>query len=224
MNILAFETSTEFCSVALLTGGDIRHAEQHAGNQHSELILSMVSDLLLESGISLQQLNGIAFGEGPGSFTGLRIACGVAQGLAFALNIPVVGVSTLKALAAQTESTRVVVALDARMGEIYYAAYEKIADQDWQTVNAPTLCAPRNAPNLIGNDWVGCGSGFDVFSNELSERYLNHIQETRGGLFPRAKEIVQLALPILKCGKGIHPSAAVPSYIRNKVALKENER
>ena len=136
---------------------------------------------LLESGISLQQLDGIAFGEGPGSFTGLRIACGVAQGLAFAMNIPVVGVSTLKALATQVGNAKVVVALDARMGEIYYAAYEKITDQDWKTVNAPILCAPRNVPNLTGNDWVGCGSG-------------------------------------------IHPSEAVPSYIRNKVALKESER
>ena len=210
--------------MALLIGGDILHTERHAGNQHSELVLSMVSDLLLESGISLQQLDGIAFGEGPGSFTGLRIACGVAQGLAFAMNIPVVGVSTLKALATQAGNTKVVVALDARMGEIYYAAYEKITDQDWKTVNAPILCAPRNAPNLTGNDWVGCGSGFDVFNNELGERYCNHIQETRSGLFPRAKEIVQLALPVLKCGNGIHPSVAVPSYIRNKVALKESER
>ena len=87
--------------MALLISGDILHTERHAGNQHSELVLSMVSDLLLESGISLQQLDSIAFGEGPGSFTGLRIACGVAQGLAFAMNIPVVGVSTLKALATQ---------------------------------------------------------------------------------------------------------------------------
>ncbi len=224
MNILALETSTEFCSVALALNGDIFHQEQHVGNMHSELILSMIDDLLKKSNLSPQQINGIAFGEGPGSFTGLRIACGVAQGLAFAINIPVVGVSTLKAVAARAKSAKVVVALDARMGEIYHAAFEQLNDEEWSTVHSGSLCTPENAPLLTNSGWIGCGSGFAIFQDELCKRYGESVCEIRSELYPRAKEIAELALPIFMRGEGFPASGAIPCYIRNKVALKESER
>lgn len=224
MNILALETSTEFCSVALLLNSEILYKEQHAENRHSELILSMINNLLQECSLTLQQINCIAFGEGPGSFTGLRIACGITQGLAFAMNIPVVGVSILKAMAQQANSPKVIVALDARMGEIYHAAFERLNDSEWNTVQEATLCTPENAPISIGTGWIGCGSGFAIFRDELWKRYDSSIVEFHNDLHPRAKEVAELAQPIFMRGEGIHASEATPYYIRNKVALKESER
>jgi len=184
----------------------------------------MINDLLQECSLSLQQITGIAFGKGPGSFTGLRIACGVAQGLAFAKNIPVVGVNTLKALAHQVNKSKIIVTLDARMGEIYHATFERLNDSEWNTVQEVTLCKPENAPILIGSGWIGCGSGFAIFKNELCKRYGDGIDEFHSDLHPHAKEIAELALPIFIRGESIQASQATLSYIRNKVALKEGER
>ncbi len=124
LKILAFDTSTEYCSVALFLDGAIKSREVLAGQRHSELILPMVRQGLAEGGLALTQLDGIAFGAGPGSFTGLRIACGIAQGLAFGADLPVLGVCTLEALAQEAGGGRVIAALDARMSQIYHAAYE----------------------------------------------------------------------------------------------------
>lgn len=194
------------------------------GNRHSELILPMINDLLQECSLSLQQITGIAFGKGPGSFTGLRIACGVAQGLAFAKNIPVVGINTLEAIAHQVNKSKIIVTLDARMGEIYHATFERLNDLEWNTVQEATLCKPENAPTLIGSGWIGCGSGFDIFKDELCKRYGDSINEFRSDLHPRAKEVAELALPFFMRGESIQASKATLSYIRNKVALKEHER
>ncbi|MEK7708231.1 MAG: tRNA (adenosine(37)-N6)-threonylcarbamoyltransferase complex dimerization subunit type 1 TsaB, partial [Pseudomonadota bacterium] len=142
MKILALETSTEFCSVALYLDGKIFNKEILAERRHSEILLPMVHELLEESALALQQLDGIAFGAGPGSFTGLRIACGVAQGLAYATNLPVIGISTLEAVAQQIDEQKIIVALDARMGEIYHAAYQRLTNYDWQVISPPTLCLP----------------------------------------------------------------------------------
>jgi tRNA threonylcarbamoyladenosine biosynthesis protein TsaB len=122
LKILALETSTEFCSVALYLDDKILTQEILAERRHSEIVLPMVQEILADAELTLAQLDGIAFGAGPGSFTGLRIACGVAQGLAFATNLPIVGVSTLEAIAQQTGEQKIIAALDARMGEIYHAA------------------------------------------------------------------------------------------------------
>ena len=199
MNILALETSTEFCSIALTLNSDISHQEQHVSNTHSELILSMIDDLLKKSNLSPQQINGIAFGEGP-------------------------GVSTLKAVAARAKSAKVIVALDARMGEIYHAAFEQLNDEEWSTVHSGSLCTPENAPLLTNSGWVGCGSGFAIFKDELCKRYGESVCEIRSELYPRAKEVAELALPIFMRGEGLPASGAIPCYIRNKVALKESER
>jgi tRNA threonylcarbamoyladenosine biosynthesis protein TsaB len=223
LKILALETSTEFCSVALSLDGKVSGQEILAGRNHSEMILPMVQKFLAEAELALQQLDGIAFGAGPGSFTGLRIACGVAQGLAYATGLPVAAISTLEAVAQQTDAEKVIVALDARMGELYYAAYQKSASADWTTINPPALCLPQQAPAVSGNRWHGCGSGFDVYP-DLSQLYREHIQQIHYGLHPRAQEVAQLALPKFRDGACVDPAHAMPVYIRNKVALKENER
>ena len=224
MKILALETSTEFCSVALYLDGKIFNKEILAERRHSEILLPMIHELLEESALALQQLDGIAFGAGPGSFTGLRIACGVAQGLAYATNLPVIGINTLEAVAQQIDEQKIIVALDARMGEIYHAAYQKAENFDWKVISPPTLCLPQHAPSVPGNGWIGCGSGFDVYRKELSTLYSENIHQVHYKLHPQAGEIAQLALPKFTDGSNTDPANATPVYIRNKVALKENER
>lgn len=224
MKILALETSTEFCSVALYLGDRVLHKEILADRCHSEILLPMVQEILAEAELSLTQIDGIAFGAGPGSFTGLRIACGVAQGLAYATNLPVTGISTLEAVAQKMGEQRIIVALDARMGEIYHAAYQKLTDNYWQTVSPPILCSPRHAPSLTGSGWNGGGSGFDVYNKELPAFYSKNIRQIHYGLHPHAREIAQLAIPKFTDETNTDPANATPVYIRNKVALKENER
>lgn len=224
MNIIAFDTSTEYCSLALWRDGEICYKEIFAGQRHSELLLPMLHEMLTENNLALKQINGYAFGAGPGSFTGIRIACGIAQGLAFATECPVTGISTLEALAQRIINGKVVVALDARMGEIYHAAYEKQDTGTWRTVCKATVCAPTNAPTLSGNNWIGCGSGFDLYQKELSKHYSEHLSHIKNGLFPHAREIATLAATKFSNKLATNPIHATPIYVRNKVALKENER
>lgn len=223
MNIIALDTSTEYCSLALWLKGNIISKEVLAGQRHSELLLPMLQTMLIEASIPLNQIDGVAFGAGPGSFTGLRIACGIAQGLAFAQNVPIVGISTLEALAQQVNTSKVLAALDARMGELYFAAYEKTAT-GWHNVHAPQLCRPETAPIVHGKGWVGCGSGFDLYPSNLSKHYSDHLQQIMTGCYPHAREIAQLAAVKFAKGEGKAAEEALPVYIRNKVALKENER
>ena len=223
MKILALDTSTEYCSLALWLDGEILSREVLAGQRHSELILPLLQEMLAEAGLTLAQLDGIAFGAGPGSFTGLRIACGVVQGLAFGADLPVVGICTLEALAQQTGDNNVIAALDARMGEIYHAAYTKSAD-GWRAVSEPVLCLPQQAPLLPGDNWTGCGSGFAKYDAALRSRYHGCVGRIAGSLSPRAREVVQLAAPRFATGLAVDPADAAPLYIRNKVALKESER
>lgn len=224
MNIIAFDTSTEYCSLALWVNSELQHKETLAGQRHSELLLPMLHEILAENSLALKQLDGFAFGAGPGSFTGLRIACGIAQGLAFATERPVIGISTLKALAQRVKKNKVVVALDARMGEIYHAAYEKKNADDWKTVSKATVCIPNLAPSLSGKGWASCGSGFDLYQQELTEHYRGQINDHNHGLYPHAREIAQLAANKFSNGMVDDPIQAAPIYIRNKVALKESER
>ncbi|MFA5372417.1 MAG: tRNA (adenosine(37)-N6)-threonylcarbamoyltransferase complex dimerization subunit type 1 TsaB, partial [Sideroxydans sp.] len=154
MNILAVETSTEYCSVALWQDGVVRERCEHVGQKHSEVLLQMLDTLLKEAGCTMQDVDGIAFGKGPGSFTGVRIACGVAQGLALGAGVGVVGVCTLEALAEASGQDKVIAALDARMGELYFSAYEKRNDE-WVEVIAPCLCKAEDAPVLSGKGWFG---------------------------------------------------------------------
>jgi tRNA threonylcarbamoyladenosine biosynthesis protein TsaB len=223
LKILALDTSTEYCSVALLSDNDVTSREDYAGQRHSELILPMVRQVLADSGITLADLDGIAFGSGPGSFTGLRIACGITQGLAFGADLPVVGICTLEALAQEAGAEKVVTALDARMGEIYHAAYEK-GRHEWQPVAQPSLCRPENAPLPKGDNWIACGSGFDMYEERLRVRYEGCVKRIISQTRPNAHSIARLAVGKFARGQSTGPSEAAPLYIRNKVALKENER
>lgn len=223
MKILALDTSTELCSVALWQDGVALVREELAGQRHSELVLSMVQALLAEGGLSLTGLDGIAFGEGPGSFTGLRIGCGVAQGLAFGADLPVAGVCTLLALAEGLAAKRVIACLDARMGEVYHAVYEKHGG-DWQTVSAPGLSLPQAAPEVMGAGWSGCGNGFAAYADALRARYGTQLEKVVPDMLPHAAQIASLGAAQFQRGLGRDAAEAAPLYIRNKVALKTNER
>jgi tRNA threonylcarbamoyladenosine biosynthesis protein TsaB len=223
LNLLALETSTEFCTVALQCGERLLIRKEHAGQRHSERVLPMVDAVLNEAGLQPVDLDAVAFGAGPGSFTGLRIACGVAQGLAFALDIPVAAVGTLEALAEQADSPRVLACLDARMGEVYLAAYEWHGEE-WQVRVAPCLCAPQAAPLPAVEGWVACGSGFERYPALLDKALAGRVGELRAGLFPHAREIARIGARRFKAGLCVPAEEAAPVYIRDKVALKTQER
>jgi len=223
LKILALDTSTEYCSVALWRDGALDARDVHAGQRHSELLLPMVDELLRRHGLAARDLDGIAFGEGPGSFTGLRIGCGVTQGLAFGAGLPVVGVSTLLALAEAARPEHAVCCLDARMGEIYHAAYAQSA-AGWATVHAPSLCAPADAPLLPAGTWTGCGSGFAAHEAALKERYREQLSAIMPEVFPHARDIARLAAREFEAGRAVAAERAVPVYLRDRVALKTAER
>ncbi|MPS49333.1 tRNA (adenosine(37)-N6)-threonylcarbamoyltransferase complex dimerization subunit type 1 TsaB [Methylobacillus sp.] len=224
MKLLALDTSTEYLSLALLLDGKLAERELLAGQSHSQRILPLLRELLDETGLSLRDLDGIAFGAGPGSFTGLRIACGVAQGLAFGAGLPVIGVSTLLALAEDAQGAdRVIACLDARMGEVYHAAYEKTAT-GWQEVIAAGLYAPDMVPDIEGDGWTGTGSGWKAYAQALEQRYGRQLAQCIPQAYPRAAAIARLALPGFAAAQGRPASEAAPIYIRNKVALTTRER
>ena len=223
MKILALDTSTESCSVALWLGGEVDSSDAHAGQRHSELLLPMIDALLARHRLDLGDLDGIAFGQGPGSFTGLRIACGVTQGLAFGAGLAVVGVGTLIAMAESAGAERAVCCLDARMGEVYHAAYRR-QGAGWDTVHAPTVCSPANAPPLPSGEWTGCGSGFGAHGSALAQRYDGRLSAIMPEIIPHAREIARLAAREFEAGRTLAAEAAIPVYLRDKVARKTDER
>lgn len=223
MNILALDTSTEYCSVAYWRDGEVDARESRAGQRHSQLLLPMVDELLKRHGRTVRQLDGIAFGRGPGSFTGLRIACGVTQGLALGAGLRVVGIATLAAMAEGSGRPRAVCCLDARMDEIYHAAYEQSAS-GWTAVHEPVLCAPGEAPELPEGAWTGCGSGFAAHGSALQQRYGGRLSAIMPEIFPHARHVAQLAAREFEAGRSVAPEQALPLYLRDKVALKTAER
>jgi tRNA threonylcarbamoyladenosine biosynthesis protein TsaB len=223
MKILAFDTSTEYLSLALWRDGEVLAREQLAGQTHSSLILPFLREMLDEAGLALTDFDGIAFGAGPGSFTGLRIGCGVAQGLAFGAGLPVLGVSTLLALAAASGHDKVIACLDARMGEVYHAAYVR-QKGGWLAVHAPGLYRPQEVPAVEGDAWCGIGSGWAAHGEALADRYSGRIARIEAAAFPHARDIAALAAPSFAQGLGKLAHDAAPVYIRNKVALKMSER
>lgn len=223
MKILALDTSTEYCSVALWHDGALDARDELAGQRHSQRLLPMAGELLRHHGLDVKDLDGIAFGQGPGSFTGLRIACGVTQGLAFGAGLSVVGVSTLLALAEAARAERAVCCIDARMGEIYHAAYARNGPK-WEPVHAPGLYAPAEAPPLPAGSWIGCGSGFAAHGTVLQQLYAGRLSAIMPDVFPHARDIARLAVLEFEAGRAVAPEHAVPVYIRDKVALKTSER
>lgn len=227
-NFLALDTSTEFLSIALQKA-DVRYAvDILAGQSHSQMVLPQLKKLLESADLALKDLQSIVFGAGPGSFTGVRIAVGITQGLAFGAKLPVLGVCTLKALAEASGADKVIACLDARMGEVYHAVYIRTkANQQssaWQEVIAPGLYKPDAVPTVEGASWVGVGSGWQTYGVELSSSYSKQITAIQPKIMPTASAMLNIALPMLAAGEGLPASEAMPIYIRNRVALKTVER
>jgi tRNA threonylcarbamoyladenosine biosynthesis protein TsaB len=222
MKLLALDTSTEFLSLAVQLGDKTFTHTQLAGNASSTLILPQIQALLDSANVKLDNLDGIAFGAGPGAFTGVRIACGVAQGLGFGANLPVVGVNTLLALAEASGVERVIACLDARMGEIYHAAFER-KNNTWLEISATQVCKPEAAPLLAGS-WVGVGSGWAAYGEILSGVYASNVTKIDSEVTPTAEAILKLATPTFATGLAKPASEAAPIYIRNRVALTSLER
>ncbi|MCZ7564458.1 MAG: tRNA (adenosine(37)-N6)-threonylcarbamoyltransferase complex dimerization subunit type 1 TsaB [Burkholderiales bacterium] len=223
MTVLAIESSTEHLSLAVARDGGVLESHQPVGQRHAELILPAIVRLLGEANTAIPGLTAIAFGAGPGSFTGLRIACGVAQGLALARGLPVLGVGTLEALAETSGDERVIACLDARMGEVYHAAYRRGAGR-WIEASAPALLRPADVPLPEGDGWLGCGSGFLAHADALAAKLGGRLARVEPAAVPRASAILRLALPRFAAGAGRDPAEAVPLYVRDKVALKTHER
>ena len=223
MRLLALETSTEYCSVALWLDGESVSRCECVGQKHSEQLMPMLDGVLREGRVALVDLDGIAFGAGPGSFTGVRIVCGVTQGLALGASLPVVGVCTLLALAEACGRDKVIAALDARMGELYYAAYEK-REGGWATVVEPCLCRAVDAPRVDGEGWFGVGSGFAAHREPLTARLAVQLAGLDDRAIPQATAIAALAVPLFAAGLGADAALATPFYLRDKVALTTQER
>ncbi len=173
--------------------------------------------------MALGDLDGIGVGAGPGGFVGLRLACGIAQGLAFGLDLPVVGVSTLEALALAAGGARVLACTDARMNEVYVAAYE-IHDGMPETIMAPGVFPPERVPVPPGSGWLGAGEGFSVYGERLHEALGTTLTAVSADVWPTAAAVARLALPRLARGEGLDPALAAPRYVRDKVALTTAER
>jgi tRNA threonylcarbamoyladenosine biosynthesis protein TsaB len=222
--ILAIETSSELASCALLNGETVIARESSGVRTHSQSVLPMVQELLLEGGIALADCDAVAFGAGPGSFTGVRTACGVAQGLAFGAGLPVVPLVTLEAMAeacrARTGATEVLAVLDARMGEVYWAQYRY--DGEWLAVAEPALASPQDVAPIPVAGLAACGNGFAAYPEAFAGK--DFAQGALADIMPHARELALLAVPALAAGQAVPADRAQPLYLRNKVAYTSAER
>ncbi|MFD0739996.1 tRNA (adenosine(37)-N6)-threonylcarbamoyltransferase complex dimerization subunit type 1 TsaB [Lysobacter koreensis] len=224
MKLLAFETATEACSVALWIDGEVRERFELAPRRHAELSLPWAEQLLAEAGIRKSQLDAVALGRGPGAFTGVRLAIAIAQGIALALDRPLLPVSTLAALALQAQGTRVLASIDARMGEVYAAAYE-LRDGDTFAIGDELLAAP-DAVALPdeASGWHGVGTGFAASDGALPRRLAARFDHIDAGALPRAADVARLAVKAWERGEAIEAERVEPAYLRNNVALTSAEQ
>jgi tRNA threonylcarbamoyladenosine biosynthesis protein TsaB len=227
MKLLAVETSTEACSAALFIDGEVFERYELAPKVHTQLILPMIDSLMAEAGLKPQQLDALAFSRGPGSFTGVRIATGVIQGIALGADLPVVPVSTLAAIAQDlfdhSQENTAFVAMDARMGEIFWGVYQRDALGYAELIGNEAV-TPADAvefPDLTG---VGIGSGWGVYPQELTTRLAGLVSHYKADRLPRAGAIARLGARGLEQGLAVAAEQAMPVYLRDKVAKKESER
>jgi len=222
--IIAIETSSEAASVALLRGDTVISRASSGVRTHSQSVLPMIQELLAEAGITLKDCNAVAFGAGPGSFTGVRTACGVAQGLAFGASLPVVPVVTLDAMALachqQHGAADVLAVLDARMGEVYWAQYRF----DSALGAAPVVVQPAVLSAPAGVQAQGtpvfCGNGLAAYAEVFADRFADGFAT----IMPHAEQIARLAAIELAAGRTVTAADAQPLYLRNKVAYTQAER
>jgi tRNA threonylcarbamoyladenosine biosynthesis protein TsaB len=224
--ILALDTATENCSVALLHDGTITTRSEISPRGHASKVLPMVDEVLQEAGLTLADLDALAFGRGPGSFTGVRIGTGIAQGLAFGADIPLIGISTLEAMAQamyrKHSVSNAVCAIDARMSEVYWARYQRQENGAWLAVDEECVIPPRELCENTQADeqtWTQAGTGWDAYQEELSGLALT--LEKSDVLFPEAEDMVVLAEQAYAEGKAVSAEEAGPVYLRDKVAWKK---
>ena len=219
MKILAIETSTEACSASLDIDDSCISRYKIAPRKHTELILPMIDSLLQEADIGVNSLDAIAFGCGPGAFTGVRIAVGVTQGLAYPHDIPVIPVSTLATLAQQFSEKydHIAVAIDARMKEIYWGLYKVSKDNLAETIKKEKVCLPKNISSPADGDWLGVGSGWKIYAKDIESEFKCKIIDIKDDAYPHAKNVIQLAKPSYINGKFISADRASPTYLRDKI-------
>ncbi len=224
--ILAIDTATENCSVALLVNDRVISRSEVAPRDHTKKVLPMVDEVLKEAGLTLQDLDALAFGRGPGSFTGVRIGIGIAQGLAFGADLPMIGVSTLAAMAQASYrlhgATDAAVAIDARMGEVYWARYTRQENGEWAGVDAECVIPPaRLADEAQADDktWTKAGTGWDAYQEDLGKLPLN--LTSGDALYPDSQDIVILAEQELKKGNTVPVEESSPVYLRDNVTWKK---
>lgn len=220
MKLLALDTSTDACSAAVLVGDTVLERYELAPRRHAALILPMLETVLAEARLEAGQLDAIAFGRGPGAFTGVRIAAGIAQGIAFATGLPVIPVSTLAALALgvgrETGHSHIATALDARMGEVYWGTYI-VKEQSVVLLGDECVCAPTVVSTPPGA-WFGVGSGWTVYRPILAQRLM--VSGYLSDRWPRAGDIVRLAVDSCRRQDWVAAEQALPVYLRNQVVSK----
>jgi tRNA threonylcarbamoyladenosine biosynthesis protein TsaB len=224
MKILAIETASEACSAALSLDGEISIRYKVLPRGHSELILAMVDDLLGESGLSYRSLDAIAYGRGPGSFTGVRIATGVTQGIAFAADLPVIGISTLAALAQRAYREKgegnLLTAFDARMGELYWGGYQVGENERVVAAFTEQVGSAQQVEIPWEGEWYGVGSGWGPYGEQLAQRLGAVLLGFKSEILCSAREIAILAAEEYQAGLAVAPEQALPVYLRNQVANK----
>ena len=227
MRLLAIETSTEACSVAVSVDGDIRERHALAPRRHADLVLPWAEALLAEAGISRSRLDGIAVGRGPGAFTGVRLGISIAQGIALALDLPLLPESTLAVLAAgarvEDEGTgaggaHILAAIDARMGEVYAAAFVRDAS-GLHPLGPEVVAAPDAVARPPGGPWLGVGTGFAAAECALQRGLGARLASVDATALPHAADLARLAAVSLATGGGIAPERVEPAYLRDNVAL-----
>ncbi|MDH5387929.1 MAG: tRNA (adenosine(37)-N6)-threonylcarbamoyltransferase complex dimerization subunit type 1 TsaB [Gammaproteobacteria bacterium] len=227
MKLLALDTSTEACSAALYLDGEITQHYQVAPREHTHLILGMIESLLQDAGLKSKDIDILAFGRGPGSFMGVRVAAGVVQGIAFAHSIPVVPVSTLAAMAwvamEETGEAQILAAIDARMKEVYWGAYQKDEAGNMILLDEECVVAPEKAPIPEQGQWVTAGTGWASYGEIMKPALGDRCTASLDECFPSAKAIAALAIESYKNGGAVSAAGAVPVYLRDNVASKPKQ-
>lgn len=230
MKLLAIETATEACSIAVLVDGAVIERFEIAPRRHTELALPWAEALLAEAGIAKSQLDAIAVGRGPGAFTGVRLAIALAQGIALALDRPLLPVSTLAALAAglplppagegRGEGAHILAAIDARMGEIYVASFQRDSDGEGVVATSDEIViAPNDYVAPDGSGWHGVGTGFGAAEGVLATRLQGRLATVDAVVLPHAADVARLGALAFARGEAIAPERIEPAYLRNNVAL-----
>ncbi|MDN3682182.1 tRNA (adenosine(37)-N6)-threonylcarbamoyltransferase complex dimerization subunit type 1 TsaB [Vibrio tapetis subsp. quintayensis] len=224
--ILALDTATENCSVALLVDGQLYARSEVAPRDHTKKILPMVDEVLNEAGIRLQDLDALAFGRGPGSFTGVRIGIGIAQGLAFGADLPMIGISTLEAMAQATyrkhNTPYVACAIDARMSEVYWGRFTRQESGEWLASEPECVIPPQDLAQLVqedSNTWLKAGTGWDAYQDSIT--LLPLVLQDSDVLYPEAQDMALLAQFELAKGNTVTAEEASPVYLRDTVAWKK---